>query len=419
MKRMIAGFLTATLIMSSMAMVGCSSKPKEQVLRFATWDTEAVLETQKKIAKRFEETHPGVKIQVEAYGEGYEQKIAAGFGAKNAPDVMYMWDFPTYQASLEPLNTYMDADADFKTLKEDLYPGILNYSTIDNNVLGLPVGYTSHVIYYNKTLFKNAGVAEPTGEWTWDEFRATAQKLSNKEKDIYGFALSTQPDPYDFEQFFWNDGTAYLSPDGKTADGYLNSPAAVKRMQFFADMIKEGSALGAQDSVSKAFRGGNIAMQESGIWPLSAHKEAIGAENLGIVGLPRSEKGKDATSVINSSALSMAKDSKQKELAWEFIKFYTSPEAVKMRAEIDLPVLKTVAEELGYTKDPYYAPFYSMLETAEGHTPAFLLNDNYTKIAEKITLAIEKVFVDTINGQPVDVKAALDQAVADSAEFFK
>jgi len=388
------------------------------VLRFATWDSETALEVQKKIALRFEELNPGVKVQVEAYGDGYEQKIAAGFGAKNAPDVMYMWDFPTYKASLESLNTYMAADESFKALEADLYPGILNYSTIDEQVLGLPVGYTSHVIYYNKLLFKEAGVPEPTGDWTWDEFREIAKQLTNTEKSITGFAVPTQPDPYDFEQFLWNDGTAFLSPDGKMAEGYLNSEATIKRMQFFADMIKEGSAVGAQDSVSKMFRGGNVAMQESGIWPLAAHKEAIGAENLGIVSLPRSEKSTPATSVINSSALSMSKDSKQKELAWSFIKFYTSAEAVKMRAEIDLPVLKSVSEELGYTTDAFYAPFYSMLEASEGHTPAFLLNDNYSKIAEKISFAIEKVFVDTINGEPVDVKAIFDTAVAECAEFF-
>lgn len=416
MKKLWTLLLILALLVSSLGLSGCG--PKQTVLRFATWDSETALEVQKKIALRFEELNPGIKVQVEAYGDGYEQKLAAGFGAKNAPDVMYMWDFPTYKASLEPLNTYMDADESFKALQADLYPGILNYSTIDDAVLGLPVGYTSHVIYYNKLLFKEAGIPEPTSDWTWDEFREIANKLTNKEKSISGFAVPTQPDPYDFEQFLWNDGTSFLSPDGKSAEGYLNSEATINRMQFFADMIKEGSAVGAQDSVSKMFRGGNVAMQESGIWPLSAHKEAIGADNLGVVALPRSQKDAPATSVINSSALSMSKDSKQKELAWTFIKFYTSAEAVKMRAEIDLPVMKSVAEELGYTTDTFYAPFYSMLETSEGHTPAFLLNDNYSKISEKISFAIEKVFVDTINGEPVDVKAIFDNAVAECAEFF-
>lgn len=403
------------VLILAFGLLGCA-KEEENVIRFATWDSEDTLEVQKAIAKRFEELNPGVTVQVEGYGDGYDQKIAAGFGAKNAPDVMYMWDFPTYQASLEPLNSYMDSDESFKALMDDLYPGILNYSTMNDNVLGMPVGYTSHVIYYNKALFDRAGVAYPEAGWTWDDLREKAIALSALSADIYGFAFATSPDPYDFEQYYWSYGTAYLSEDGKTMDGYFNSPEAVAMMQMFSDMVKEGSALGAQDSISGSFRGGNVAMQESGIWPLERHIESIGEENLGIVSLP---VAKEASSVINSSAICMAKDSKNKDLAWEFIKFYTSPEAVKMRAKIDLPVLKSVSEELNYTNDPFYKPFYDMLETADSHTPAFLLNPEYSKISEKMLYAIEKVFVDSVNGEAIDVKAILDEAVAESAQFFE
>lgn len=403
------------VLVIAFGLMGCA-KDETQVLRFATWDSEDTLEVQKQIAKRFEELNPGIKVQVEGYGDGYDQKIAAGFGAKNAPDVMYMWDFPTYQASLEPLNSYMDSDENFSALMDDLYPGILNYSTMDDNVLGMPVGYTSHVVYYNKALFDQAGVAYPEEGWAWDDLREKATQLSALGDDIYGFAFATSPDPYDFEQYYWSFGTSYLSDDGKVMDGYFNSDEAVSMMQMFSDMVKEGSALGAQDSISNTFRGGNVAMQESGIWPLERHIESIGEENLGIVELP---SAKETSSVINSSALCMAKDSKNKELAWEFIKFYTSPEAVKMRAKIDLPVLKSVALELNYTEDPFYKPFYDMLETAEAHTPAFLLNASYSRISENMLYAIEKIFVDSVNGVQIDVKAILDEAVSESAQFFE
>jgi multiple sugar transport system substrate-binding protein len=414
MKRSIVLVIVFLLVFG---LAGCT-KEKENIVRFATWDSEEALEIQKSIAARFEELHPGVKVQVEAYGDGYDQKMAAGFGAKNAPDVMYMWDFPSYQASLEPLNTYMEGDASFDALKADLYPGILNYSTIGEDVLGLPVGFTSHVIYYNKSLFDQAGVAYPTEGWTWNDLREKAKAISALSEDVFGFAVPTDPDPYDFEQFLWTNGTAYLSEDGSEMDGRFNSKESVEVMQFFSDMIAEGSAWGAQESVSSAFRGGNIAMQESGIWPLGRHKEAIGAENLGVVSLPGFGLN-EAKSVINSSALCMAKDSSNKEMAWEFIKFYTSDEAVRMRAEIDLPVLRSTATDLGYTVDEFYAPFYVMLESSDGYTPSFLLNSEYSKISENIYTAIETTFVETINGVDVDVKQILNTAVEDSSKFFE
>lgn len=411
-------FFMVVMIMGLLLLVvGCGKKG--DVLRLATWDSEESLKTLKAIAEKFEETHPDVKVQIEAYGDGFDKKLSASFGAKNPPDVMYMWDFPKYQASLEPLNTYIDNDDSFKIYHDDLFPGLLNYTTIGNDILGMPAGFTSHVMYYNKALFDQAGVAYPTDDWTWSELREKAKKISELGDDINGLALSTQPDPYDFEQFFWVNGSSYLSPDGTAIDGYFNSPASIEMMQLFVDMIKEGSAYGAQSKISDTFRNNKLAIQESGIWPLKRHLEVIGKENLGIAPLPRMEKSKPANSVINSSGISMAKDSKNKELAWEFIKFYTSPEAVKMRSEVDLPVLKSVANELGYLEDPYYAPYYKMLETAEEYRSSFLLHPEWTKISENISMAIESSLVGIVNNQDVDVKELFDTAVKESEKFFK
>src|SRR4051794_32844862 len=61
------------------------------VLRFATWDSGEALKIQETIAKKFEEKHPFIKVQMETYGDEFDQKLAAAFGAKNPPDVMYMW----------------------------------------------------------------------------------------------------------------------------------------------------------------------------------------------------------------------------------------------------------------------------------------------------------------------------------------
>ena len=57
-------------------------KSGEKVLRFATWDTGESLKYQQDIAKKFEKANPGVKVQVEAYADGFEDKLAASFGAK-------------------------------------------------------------------------------------------------------------------------------------------------------------------------------------------------------------------------------------------------------------------------------------------------------------------------------------------------
>ena len=51
------------------------------------------------------------------------QKLAASFGAKNPPDIMYMWNFPAYYESLEPLNQYIEGDAEMDM--DDFYKDCL------------------------------------------------------------------------------------------------------------------------------------------------------------------------------------------------------------------------------------------------------------------------------------------------------
>lgn len=93
-------------------------KSGEKVLRFATWDTGESLKYQQDIAKKFEKANPGVKVQVEAYADGFEDKLAASFEQKS-PDVMYMWNYPDYYKSLEPLDDYVNKDSSFKTTFDD------------------------------------------------------------------------------------------------------------------------------------------------------------------------------------------------------------------------------------------------------------------------------------------------------------
>ncbi|MBP9477693.1 MAG: sugar ABC transporter substrate-binding protein [Sebaldella sp.] len=408
-----------TLFLSCLLLLfifSCGSEKKQEeskdgsvTLRFATWDTGQELEIQKEIAKKFTEKNPKIKIQVEAYGDGFDQKLVASFGAKDAPDVMYMWDFPTYGSSLEDLNPYIAKDSSIDI--KDFYEGLLHYVQMDGKTYGIPSGFTTHVMYYNKKLFDAAGVAYPTENWTWEEFAEKAQKLSKPDEKIYGFGVPSKPDPYDFEQFLWSFGSSYISPDGKTLKGYLDSPESIAAAQLFGDLVKSkaGVLVGKKDQQSgdDIFKAQKIAMWESGIWPLNGFKEA--GVDFGIALMPR--KGTNPPkSVVSLSAVAMWKDSKHKDAAWEFIKFYNSEEAAKLRVT-DLPVRKSLVEKFGTTKDPMMKPFYTMLETSD-NTPAFLLNKNWKEVQRNLGIAIENIMIGN-----QDAKTAFTDVVTKS-EFL-
>lgn len=386
------------------------STPQSVTLRFATWDTDELLKIEQAIAKEFEKKNPGVKVQVEAYGDGFDQKLVAAFGAKNPPDVMYMWDFPTYYESLEPLDHFIKSDPD--VAMDDFYQGLLVYNRMNGNLYGLPSGFSTRVMYYNKKLFDEAGVPHPTSGWTWDDFKAAAKQLSKPEKKQFGFAVRSEPDPYDLQQFVWSNGSAFISPDGKTIDGYMNSKETAEVLQTFGDMVKEKTAVLVggknQQSGNDLFKAGKLAMYDNGIWSLESYKAA--KVDFGIVETP-SFAGKPVKGVVAESAVSIAKDSKQKELAWAFTKFLVSKEAIKMKKG-DLPVRISVVQELQLDSDPLYAPFYKMLEQSSD-TPAFLLNPHWNEINRNLSAAINAAML----GQ--NAQELLNKAVKDSQKFMK
>ncbi|NEI69160.1 extracellular solute-binding protein [Rhizobium lusitanum] len=397
----------------ALTLAGATAARADQVLRFATWDSGESLAIEQKIASKFEETHPGVKVQVEPYADGFDQKLVAAFGAGNPPDVMYMWNFPQYYTSLMPLDDLIARDA--AEIKPDDFPkGLMNTTRVDGKIYGMPAGFTTQVVFYNKDMFKAANVEEPKDGWTWSDLRAKAAKFRDKDKKIYGFAVDAKPDPYDFEQFLWSNGTKYISDDGKTIDGYMNSDAAAEVLDMFADMAKKEEAVtlnvGDDTTGLTLFKDGKIAMFQSAMWS-KAGIDAAGF-SYGVAPLPKFGD-KTAHSALGVSAISIAKDAAHPDLAWEFVKFFSSPEAVAMRTN-DLPVRSSVAEAKGMTKDPVYKPFFDILATSDKETHAFLKNPNWGKIQDNLARAIEATMIDQGNA-----KQHLDDAVKRSQRFLK
>jgi multiple sugar transport system substrate-binding protein len=101
--------LSATLL--AFALPGASFA-EDQILRFATWNTDPEsIAINQAIATKFEEANPGVKVQIELYGDGFDDKLTAAMGAGDAPDVMYMWNYPAYKDALMPLDDLITRDA--------------------------------------------------------------------------------------------------------------------------------------------------------------------------------------------------------------------------------------------------------------------------------------------------------------------
>ncbi|WP_345150368.1 extracellular solute-binding protein [Nonomuraea rubra] len=93
-------------------------------------------------------------------------------------------------------------------------------ATPNGQVIGFPAIVDNLALLYNKTLFDAKQVPYPTDEWTWDDFRAAAKKLTDPAEKIYGTAYSvsaSEDTTWHFWPLLWQRGGSILSQDGKQA----------------------------------------------------------------------------------------------------------------------------------------------------------------------------------------------------------
>jgi multiple sugar transport system substrate-binding protein len=327
-----------------------------------------------------------------------------------------MWNYPDYSPNLLPLDDLLASDAEAQTQFSSYYQNLIDYNRYQGTLYGLPIGFSTHAIYYNKDFFDKAGVPYPEEGWTWEDFRATAEKLTDAATNQFGCVLESAPDPYDWQAYFWSNGGTLISEDGTQIDSFMNSEANAAVLDMLGGLVKDGfCTLGGgnnQLSTSDLFATGKIAMEQDGVWPISQYQEA--GINFGTVGLP-SFGDKPAKNVINVAGISIAKDSKHPQEAWAFAKFFVSAEAQRMRLA-DLPVSPEVAQDFNgknLLEDPALATFYAVIEKAT-ETPAFLLTPAWSQISSNLQNAISSVMLGKATGQQ-----ALDEAVQSSQRFLR
>lgn len=360
--------LTAILLLS-----GCGPATPQGtiVLRVGNWggakegnDFDKKVE---KIYRDFEKENPGVILKEENIPEDYVAKISLAYIAKAEPDVL-MLDASSSALFInsEMITDLMPLIAADKTFSlDDFYPNVVGIGRRGDKLFAIPQDFTPMVVYYNKKLFDKAGVPYPKSDWNFDQFRETARKLTVKgdhpgdQAKQYGFAFTNWTAGW--VMWIWNNGADNLSPDGKHAVGYLNSPKSVEAVAFLRDMVSEGIAPSISQTTALGvdpFANGQAGMAISGHWSMVGYKAApkgpdgkpkIAWEDLGVVALPHNIPAPQT--VMYESGFAIGAHCKHRDLAWKFIKYMTSHriQSVYQSSGIAVCARKDVAEERAKT----------------------------------------------------------------------
>lgn len=299
-------------------------------------------------------------------GGGYEDKVNAAITTNSLPDVITL-DGPNTAAYakskvITPLDDYLKDDN-----MEDVLDSIKQQGTYDGKFYAFGYSESNVGIYYNKKMFKEAGIDEsslPTLKkpWTWDEFKAVSKKLKDHFKEAaIDFRLNSNDEmlPYAYMPLIWSNGGSVVNEDGTKAEGYFNSKESTQAVQFIQDLVKEGYT--TVNPVEKGFETGQYPMVLSGSWTIADLQTNYKDIDFGILPYPVSNKTKKLVSPSGSWQLAVTTKSNKKDAAAEFVKFATNTESSEILSlgNSVLPIRKSTIENI---KDKVSEPMRFLME---------------------------------------------------------
>lgn len=366
-------------------------KPAEQtVVRLSGWASSpaetALLES---LLYKFSVENPGITVKYEPITGDYKQALLTAIASGTEPDIFYLdifwWQELAKNEVLMPLDDLM---ASTKTAKGDFIPTLMEAFTYKGKLYAIPKDFNTLGLFYNKDLFTKAGVAEPTDDWTWDELKDAAAKLSAPANNIYGMGVPA--DPGRFPIFAFQNGGNIMN--GDFSDTELDSDKTVGAAEFYTGFKADGSGALPSD-VGEGWQGtvfgkGQFAMVYEGGWLIPYLKSSFPNTNYGVVVPPAGPGGEG--NLIFTVGWGMSANTKNAEAAWKVIDFLTNEASQTQVLESGFALPSRVAlQDSEYLKNnPASAAIFR--GASQGAKPFFWgsvgsdVNDQMSKALERI-----------------------------------
>ncbi|WP_091177902.1 ABC transporter substrate-binding protein [Microlunatus flavus] len=298
----------------------------------------------------------------------FVQKLGTAAAAGSGPDVSSIdLVYAPYFASAGALEDITEM-ADSLPYKGSLSPSHQRLATFEGKTYALPFTAEASAIYYNKDLFKKAGIDGPPT--TYAEMRADAKKIRALGSDYYGFTFAGACggcNVFEFAPHIWASGGDVLSEDGKQAT--LDSPQVSDALQLYRDMWEDGSVSSASKNDAGTqqlplFDSGKVGMITLGAFAIPTVEKA--KINYGVTPIPGKDGG--TASFAGGDVISVISGTKNEAGAEDFVKWATDEQAQTFLAKNgSVPVRTDLVPKIYATQGPAYAVFGKLM--GEGKTP--------------------------------------------------
>ncbi|WP_062205120.1 extracellular solute-binding protein [Streptomyces sp. NBRC 109706] len=380
---------------------------------------------QEDFVERFNETSDVQITLTQIPGENYQDRMRTAMGSSNAPDIFFNWgggsiaDF-VREDMLIDLTDHLADDPEFGGA---FIPSILDAGAIEGRHYGVPMrGVQPVILFYNQTLFDEAGVEPPA---TLDDLFGLVETF--QEQDITPSVLAGA-DPW--TELMWLEylldrrGGADIFDRIRNGDsGAWGEPAVLQAAQDAIDLVDAGafgnnfrSVSYTTDGASTFFAQGEAAMHLMGSWEFAnqlSNQQEFAENDLAWATFPEIAGGSgDPAALVgnptNYWSVNAQVEGEKLDAALEFLKLHATQDyASALIANGDIPTTADAADLLDEAPTPEYARFqYEMVQNA----PSFTLSWDQALPASQSTPMInhiEELFSGQLSAQQF-VDAMLD-----------
>ncbi len=351
-----------------------------------------------------------INVNQGGYNELQRALLAAVAAGTTPPVTMVDFQYVPFYASngvFVPLNELAD-----ESELSDLTPGLLGDLIVDGKLYAVPFNRSTQGMYYNKDLFRQAGLDPENPPQTWDEVLEAARAIRALGDEYYGIYAT-------FSTWYWQPFVQ--SWGGEFSDANcnftFNDAAGVAAAEFFQSLLYEedvalipSNLSGTFDQQAIEFVTGRVGMMRQST-AINGFIDSVVDFDWGFTMLPAGPGGRAVTGGGANLAISARAPREIQEAAWDFVSFMSSTEnTARFHMETGYMPVRLSAAQLPqvqefYQTHPTWQVSVNQLEFARPTSCATLNTPEYNSIMSQ---AIERIILNNEDPQTV-----LDQAVAE------
>jgi multiple sugar transport system substrate-binding protein len=424
--RPVAGLLAAGLLLGTVAACGGGDDTAQGATNgsvegvddgttLTLW-TRAPMEKQATLlVDAYNATHENqVKLTITP-NDDYVAKVGAAAGSDSLPD-LFAADI-VYVPSWTSQGLYTDISDRIEALPfaDDIAQGHVEAGTYDGDEYILPFVLDLSVMFYNKDLYREAGLDPEAGPTTLEEYAEQAKAIQALDKDgVSGTFFGGNCGGCTLFTWFpsvWAGGEEVMNAEG--TESLLDGPVAQDVYAVYKDLVDSGTAgPGTKDETGATWTGpfqeGKIGVMAYPATLLSTAAETV---DVGVVPIPGPDGGE--STFVGGDGIGISKDAKNADAAWNFLSWLMSEDAqVEVLAKNNDVVSRTDLANNEYAaKDPRLVTINEV--AGKGKTPVSVNFQEAFNASDSpwLTLVRDAVFGDGTNVESdnAEITAVLDQ----------